>query len=165
MVWGRSLLAVMLDARTLLDALLCRTCMLAHIMLTLPTPVVSVCSGLCVAGNNRKCCRTSFIVSQACMPHLLDRPQSSYTIITGRMGEECMKTDEAVLTIANAATGATVRGAELRDAGVLARANELRIGAVIRRDREVAGGGASAAWMLSDALSALAADACECAAV
>lgn len=70
------------------------------------------------------------------MPHLTDAQECSYTLVTGRMGEECMKTDEALLTIANAATfgvAAALR-AELRDAGVLARANELRIGAVIRRD-------------------------------
>jgi hypothetical protein len=70
------------------------------------------------------------------MPHLTDSQECSYTLVTGRMGEECMKTDEALLCIANAAAygvSAALR-AQMSDANVSARVNELRIGAVIRRD-------------------------------
>jgi hypothetical protein len=76
------------------------------------------------------------IVAQACLSHLLDSEESSYNIIDGRMGEECLKVDEALLCIANAAVfgiAAALR-AELKAARVNARFNELRIGAVIRRD-------------------------------
>ena len=70
------------------------------------------------------------------MPHLLDRPASSYSIVTGRIGEQCLKVDEALLCIANAATYgvAAALKAEAAHARVAARVNELRIGAIIRRD-------------------------------
>jgi hypothetical protein len=76
------------------------------------------------------------VLAQACIPHLIDKQESSYTVVTGRMGEECMKTDEALLCIANAASfgvAAALR-AQMVDAEVAARINEVRIGAVIRRD-------------------------------
>ena len=34
------------------------------------------------------------VLAQAAMPHLKDDPSSSYLFITGRMGEDCLKTDE-----------------------------------------------------------------------
>jgi len=76
------------------------------------------------------------VLAQAATPHLKDVESSSYLIITGRMGEECLKADEALLSISNAAiygVSAALR-AELSDARVAARIAELRLGAVIRRD-------------------------------
>jgi NADP-dependent 3-hydroxy acid dehydrogenase YdfG len=76
------------------------------------------------------------VLAQAAMPHLKDVELSSYLIVDGRMGEECLKTDEALLCISNAAiygVAAALR-AEAGEARVAARVAELRVGAVIRRD-------------------------------
>ena len=70
------------------------------------------------------------------MPHLKDIPSSSYLFVTGRMGEECLKVDEALLCISNAAiygVSCALR-AETEEARVAARVAEIRVGAVIRRD-------------------------------
>jgi hypothetical protein len=76
------------------------------------------------------------VLAQAAMPHLKDTPSSSYMFVTGRMGEDCLKTDEALLCISNAAIygiSCALR-AESAEVHVAARVAELRIGSVIRRD-------------------------------
>ena len=76
------------------------------------------------------------VLAQAAMPHLKDTPSSSYMFVTGRMGEDCLKTDEALLCISNAAiygVSCALR-AESAEVHVAARVAELRIGSVIRRD-------------------------------
>ena len=76
------------------------------------------------------------VLAQAAVPHLKDMSSSSYLIISGRMGEDCLKPDEALLCISNAAiygVSAALR-AETEEVRVAARVSELRVGAVIRRD-------------------------------
>ena len=79
------------------------------------------------------------VLAQACIPHLLDKQDSSYSVVTGGMGEECLKTDQALLTVANAASYGVAEAlrAQLNEAGVTARVNEMRICAVVRRDDAV----------------------------
>ncbi len=76
------------------------------------------------------------MVAQASVAHLIDRPECTYTIVTGRMGEHCDKPDEALLCIANAAefgVSAALR-AQCREKGVNARVLEMRLGTVVKRD-------------------------------
>jgi NAD(P)-dependent dehydrogenase (short-subunit alcohol dehydrogenase family) len=77
------------------------------------------------------------VVAQAAVEHVVDRKESSYTIVTGRMGQRCEKSDEALLCIANAASYgvASALRAQCRDHGAKARIPELRIGCVVKRDQ------------------------------
>ena len=77
------------------------------------------------------------VVAQAAVAHVVDRKESSYTIVTGRMGQRCEKADEALLCIANAASYgvASALRAQCREHGVKARIPELRIGCVVKRDQ------------------------------
>ena len=78
------------------------------------------------------------VVAQAAVAHVIDRKESSYTIVTGRMGQRCEKADEALLCIANAASYgvASALRAMCRERGVKARMPELRIGCVVKRDSQ-----------------------------
>ena len=76
------------------------------------------------------------VVAQATAPHVIDRAEASYTIVSGRMGETCEAPEQALLCIANAATfgvAAALR-AQCHQSGVSARVLELRLGVVVKRD-------------------------------
>lgn len=76
------------------------------------------------------------LLAQALVPLLRDEAGSSYTVITGRLGEMCSMPEGALFAVSNAAVYGAVLAlqAELRSRPQ--RINELRIGAVVRRDSE-----------------------------
>lgn len=76
------------------------------------------------------------VLAQALVPLLKEAPTSCYLVITGRLGEHCNMPDGALFSISNAAVYGMVQAlqAELRNKPQ--RVNELRIGAIVRRDNE-----------------------------
>lgn len=76
------------------------------------------------------------VLAQALVPLLKEEAGASYLVITGRLGEHCAMPDGALFSISNAAVYGLVQAlqAQLRDKPQ--RVNELRIGAIVRRDSE-----------------------------
>lgn len=74
------------------------------------------------------------MLAQALLPVMKQAPSSSYTIITGMLGERCFNKDFAALTIANSAIYGIVQAikAEIEQRPV--RLYEMRIGALLRKD-------------------------------
>lgn len=75
-------------------------------------------------------------LARALVPLLTDRPSSSYTIVTGALGEVCPWKEAALTAVTNGAlyAAAVALQAELR--GRPPRCNELRICTVVCRDGE-----------------------------
>lgn len=75
-------------------------------------------------------------LAQALAPLLKPEPSSSYTVITGRLGETCTMPDGALFSVCNAAVYGIVQALQGEYRGKPQRVNELRIGAIVRRDSE-----------------------------
>ncbi|KAL4447498.1 hypothetical protein ABPG75_004717 [Micractinium tetrahymenae] len=73
-------------------------------------------------------------LAQALAPLLKEEAGSSYTVITGRLGEHCNMPDGALFCIANAAVYGLVQALQAELRSKPQRVNELRIGAIVRRD-------------------------------
>lgn len=75
-------------------------------------------------------------LAQALAPLLREAPGSSYSVITGRLGEHCNMPDGALFSVANAAVYGMVQALQAEFPDRPQRINELRIGAIVRRDSE-----------------------------
>ncbi|KAL4434627.1 hypothetical protein ABPG77_002750 [Micractinium sp. CCAP 211/92] len=75
-------------------------------------------------------------LAQALTPLLREDAASSYTVITGRLGEHCNMPDGALFCIVNAAVFGMVQALQAELRSKPQRVNELRIGAIVRRDSE-----------------------------
>lgn len=76
------------------------------------------------------------LLGKALFPLLKADPSSSFTFITGFLGEKCVMPGVAALSIANAAIYGIIRSLEGEYAAAPQRINELRIAALIRRDSQ-----------------------------
>ena len=80
------------------------------------------------------------LLSQSFFPLLKKGASSSFTFITGALGERCSMPGVAALTIANAAIYGMIRAIEAEQREQQQRQpqkiNEIRIGALIRRDSQ-----------------------------
>jgi NAD(P)-dependent dehydrogenase (short-subunit alcohol dehydrogenase family) len=76
------------------------------------------------------------LLAQAFFPLLKEHASSSFTFITGMLGERCSMPNMAALTIANATAYGIIRAVEAEHADEPQRINELRIAALIRRDNQ-----------------------------
>ena len=95
------------------------------------------------------------LLAQAFFPLLKVDASSSFTFITGMLGERCSMPGVAALSIANAAIYGIIRSFEAEHAEEPQRVNELRIAALIRRDNQaghpfVTGGHAYPASLIGD---------------
>lgn len=95
------------------------------------------------------------LLAQAFFPLLKQDNSSSFTFITGMLGERCSMPGVAALSIANAAIYGIIRSFEAEHAEKPQRVNELRIAALIRRDNQpghpfVTGGHAYPASLIGD---------------
>lgn len=75
-------------------------------------------------------------LAQALAPLLREDAGSSYTVVTGRLGEQCNMPDGALFCIVNAAVFGMVQALQAELRSKPQRVNELRIGAIVRRDSE-----------------------------
>lgn len=73
-------------------------------------------------------------LSKVMIPMLCRQPRSSLTFITGLLGERCSMPDCAALTISNATLYGIIRAVEAECAEEPFRINEVRIGALLRKD-------------------------------
>jgi NAD(P)-dependent dehydrogenase (short-subunit alcohol dehydrogenase family) len=74
------------------------------------------------------------LLAQAFFPLLKEDKKSSFTFITGMLGERCSMPNMAALSISNAAAYGIIRSVEAEHADEPQRINEIRIAALIRRD-------------------------------
>jgi len=77
-----------------------------------------------------------FLLAQAFFPLLKEDKSSSFTFITGMMGERCSMPGMAALSISNAALFGIIRSVEAEYADEPQRIVELRIAALLRRDNQ-----------------------------
>lgn len=76
------------------------------------------------------------VLAQALLPLMKQESASSYTIVTGLLGENCFMPQFAGITVSNAAIFGLFLAVESENSGKPVRLYEMRIGAMISKDSQ-----------------------------